>query len=812
MNTITAQVAKRFRPISFGSVKSLGARSPVHAASPTGGGVIEPFFRAALALVIVIGLVASASAESRTFQVVKGSGRGFTATVTLPEFAPDSKILAHLRVINRGDPWDRNGRVALHTPGGQVDLVKLITGFGGTTRHTVDVTNVRPLLKGKVTIEGRIEQSAAWGMDFHLEEVIGGNTGNPTVWTVPIIPSGDGFNQNTFVVRRKPYAQARKTYTIRIPTKSYKDRKVFLTYYASGHGGSDGRGCCEFHTRKHHIWVDGTAVFAAAPWRNKSTKFRNRNPRSGRFPHGWSSDFGRSGWLPGDVVHPYVVDVTAALADSKDGTHKIAYEVARFDAGWWVVSSYLSATAAPKKKAVQTMMYKARSKRTGNMWDTWLYHHKGTYYLFYLARRAGDRSWDNISMARSPDGVHWKEIGQVLSKDRDVKWMGTGSTWKSPNYEKDGKFFLNFSYWRGPRQTIFFAESKDLVNWTRLGNEYEFVQDERWYKKNGRWDCIWTIPRPGGGFYGYWSATPKENTGGGFGFGQSADGIKWEALPPPKLHGVDGGEVGAVEKIGGKYYMMFCIFLSKVEFPMVTLVADKPEGPFRRAKKNYRLLSGHTHFPRFFPSPDGMLVNHHSIARNGRVRYDALKGQVYFAPLKQAVVDKEGTLRLGWWKGNEKVKHRPVEVKLPGPGASREAPAMLRNVFDAKSGVILEGKLTLPKAKGGRRRGLYIDCGGGKGSAVLINSEGVAEVGLLKADGSGFKAEKNVNREMAFATPAKFRLLLKGSLMEFYLDDILIECYSLVNNATGKIGLIGGDDAFKDLKAWNTMCDEKGHK
>jgi len=496
--------------------------------------------------------------------------------------------------------------------------------------------------------------------------------------------------------------------------------------------------------------------------------------------------------------------------------------------GFWsqtvVLTLCITVAAVPAARAdgpdetldanVQTMMYKARSKQTGNMWDTWLYHYDGTYYLYYLARRGGDRSWDNISMASSPDGVHWKEIGQVLSKDDDAKWMGTGSTWKSANFAKDGKFYLNYSYWKGPRQTIFFAESKDLLHWTRVGNEYEFVQDERWYKKDGRWDCIWTVPRPGGGLYGYWSATPKEETGGGFGFGQSDDGINWEALPPPKLHGVDGGEVGAIEKIGDKYYMLFCIFLSKVEFPMVTLVADKPEGPFRRAKKNFRLLSGHTHFTRFFPSPDGVLVNHHSISRNGRIQYAVLSGQAYFAPLKRAVIDAEGTLRLGWWQGNEKMKHRPVAVELPGPQASEGPPAMLQNVFDANSGIILEGKLVLPKANDERRRGLYIDCGNGDGSAVLINSEGVTEVGLMKADGSSFKAEKIIDREIAIGTPATFRLLLKGSLMEFYLADILIECYSLVKNATGKIGLIGGGDAqaFKDLKAWSTMCDGKRHE
>ena len=216
---------------------------------------------------------------------------------------------------------------------------------------------------------------------------------------------------------------------------------------------------------------------------------------------------------------------------------------------------------------------------------------------------------DNISLAISPDGVHWRERGRVLSKAEGVTWMGTGSTWKSPNFKKDRKFFMNFSEWRGPRQTIFFAESTDLLHWTRLGNEYEFQQDPRWYKEKGRWDCIYTVARPGKGLFGYWTATPKAK--GRFGFGQTLDGVTWEALEPPATPGVEEGEVGAVEKIGEKYYMMF-----GTGGIMVTLTADRPEGPFTPARKNFNLLSGHTYFSRFFPSPDGLLVNHHAIARN----------------------------------------------------------------------------------------------------------------------------------------------------------------------------------------------------
>ena len=71
------------------------------------------------------------------------------------------------------------------------------------------------------------------------------------------------------------------------------------------------------------------------------------------------------------------------------------------------------------------MFYKARALETGNMWDTWLYLYDGVYYLYYLAKSGPQ--WDNISMATSPDGVHWKEIERILSKREDVTWMGTGA-------------------------------------------------------------------------------------------------------------------------------------------------------------------------------------------------------------------------------------------------------------------------------------------------------------------------------------------------------------------------------------------------
>jgi hypothetical protein len=449
---------------------------------------------------------------------------------------------------------------------------------------------------------------------------------------------------------------------------------------------------------------------------------------------------------------------------------------------------------------VQSLFYKAQHEETGNMWDVWVYHHEGTYFLYYLANagfKVGrGQPWNNISLATSSDGVHWTEQGPVLKKSKGATWMGTGSTWKSSTFEDDAKFYMNFSEEIGGRQNIYFAESTDLRNWTRLdGKDFQFVQDERWYEKNGRWDCIWTIAKPGGGLYGYWTASPLSNDCK-FGFGESEDGLHWKALEPPKVSGVKRkhAEVGAVEKIGDKYYMLMGNYAPN----MVTLVADQPEGPFHSANKNFKVLTGHTYFCRFFNHPtDGMLVCHFTRTRDN---------QVSFAPLKDVRIDSEGTLRLGWWKGNEKMKHDRIKVEKPNDMS--KPIAMLGNSFDVRGGTVLEGDLRLPNNKDRPRGGLYIECVKNQGAAVLVDHAGVAELGSMPADGTvltvkdGKRNLKRVDREMTFTNPSRFRLLLRGSLMEFYLEDILIESFALPAEASGRIGLINSTDTFETLKAW----------
>ena len=89
----------------------------------------------------------------------------------------------------------------------------------------------------------------------------------------------------------------------------------------------------------------------------------------------------------------------------------------------------------------------------------------------------------------------------------------------------------------GNCQSIFFSTSRDLINWTPVAPDAQekgglvFKYNTTEYKQGGRWDCIAVLPRPGGGYYGYWTATPNKD--GGAGFGQSDDGLHWTTLPSP---------------------------------------------------------------------------------------------------------------------------------------------------------------------------------------------------------------------------------------------------------------------------------------
>lgn len=481
-----------------------------------------------------------------------------------------------------------------------------------------------------------------------------------------------------------------------------------------------------------------------------------------------------------------------------------------------------------------------RPAKVARMWDTWLYHHDGVHYLYYLHETTGAR-FDGISVATSPDGVRFAEIGSIIEVRDDAEWLGTGSVW-----EAGGRFVMNFSEQREGVQAIFFMESTDLIHWERLGDEYRSDPDPRWYDDTptGRWDCIWTLRRPEGGFWGYLTARPWSHTPGlsfeSVGMVESDDGLHWRAVEPPTIEWgdwprMDVGEVGAIEKLGEHYYLMlgygenhlgnrYALQPLEGRAGMYAFVGDDPQGPFRADTGAYRLLTSITgirmsYFARFYPTPDGMLVNHHSISRSD-VRW--------LAPLKKAVLDEDRHLHLGYWTGNDAAKGSPIDLDLeacvfacpekPEAGwkASRQrlevgvphggALALFANHFDLERGVILEGSMQVhapPKRWSGI--GVYVeeDAKQDLGTAAMAQTRGCTEIGPLRG-GRRFVADDALPLGIEDGARCSFRLLVRQSLLEFYLNDRLVQCYSLPERSSGRLGLVveSGHAIFDELRAW----------
>lgn len=431
-----------------------------------------------------------------------------------------------------------------------------------------------------------------------------------------------------------------------------------------------------------------------------------------------------------------------------------------------------------------------KSTHAAKTWDTWVYYHAGTYYLYYMI--SDQFVCDGFGVATSTDGVSWYDHGWALHpSEQMVRYLGTGYTWKDPDFPRTGRFFCNYSEWRKEDdkqvQHLLFAWSTDLIHWTKFGDELMFKIDERYYKKvepkahgpweDPRWDGMCSVPRPEGGYYGYWTATPKDFLG--FGFGESADGIHWQALEPPHIEWAGDPsmffiEVGGVHQINGRYYAMLADY-ADIHCGVFSFVADAPQGPFYPSRKNFALIQNqrkmHAYFSRFVDSPDGVLVNHHSIAQG---KFSDPTFTVYFAPMKKAEI-LDGTLYLKWWEGNNKLKKHPIALDVTQPEIR----------FDPNAGIVLEGVLVSSGS-------LFISTGNGRATHICVSDNGTVEIGDVELIGDipkvdSFVCKETIDRETTIAPNKRFRLLLNTTMFEFYLEDYLIQCYTMNEFADGTI-------------------------
>lgn len=517
--------------------------------------------------------------------------------------------------------------------------------------------------------------------------------------------------------------------------------------------------------------------------------------------------------------------------------------------------------------------------RRDTMWDTWLFRRAdGSWLLNYLVAHnastpprfpfpAFPDGWNGVSSALSSDGAHFADLGVAFLKDcadpiHDCAvWLGSGSVWRRQtaggagddieelimNYSQDGYDCAGGA----SCQSIFFATSTDGLSWVPVAPDAQakggivFKYNQSWYVEGGRWDCIAVLPRHGGGYYGYWTATPQPSSelcgthSCGAGFGVSDDGLHWRALPTPgpAVH----GEVGGVATLAGRVWMTFAAgHLYEARTPM---------GPFVPAKRNARFLTqeGHAYFPRLWGalytgSANLTLVTHQQKAGVA----------VYAGLVKRAVFDDDaGVLRAHWWSANDVLKGAPLPLRparsLPAlPPSNLLPPALhpppLASLLSASftrhhspdanfysvtalvnqttpllwmktpcespdclsSGMWLEGSLS----EAARPAGIWLEQASGGGFAFALDvqtAEGTTAflIGRMTSPEQGWlEPPVRIDRHLRMqpGTPMPWRAVVRNAwsgyaMVEFYVDDVLSLPYTLDGLLTGTFVAFNGSVA-----------------
>jgi len=285
--------------------------------------------------------------------VTRDSGREILTSIDVAPPEGPHRTLLRVSVapvpkddVSVHDPWDRAGNVRLAVEGRpDIELVKFVTSYGGVTGHEVDVTHLSSLLRGRCEFRAFIDTwvSPAWRLSLSIVTV------PAEEWQLREAGSGSVVADRVVPVLYEQSATAERlgadglSTTVEVPEGT---GRVVLYYLVSGHC-TDGRGEDEFVSKDNVISVDGVVVERFRPWRDDCRSLRELNPYTRRWSDGWwSSDYSRSGWCPGDVVHPVRLDLSDHLTP---GEHTLSFNIENVRPrdendhyGYWRLSAFLA--------------------------------------------------------------------------------------------------------------------------------------------------------------------------------------------------------------------------------------------------------------------------------------------------------------------------------------------------------------------------------------------------------------------------------------------------------------------------------------
>lgn len=209
------------------------------------------------------------------------------------------------------DPWDRLAQIwVVDEKGERFEVLRFITPYRKGWTWRVDMTRLMPLLKGRKSFKFECETwGEGWLVSFDLDYYPGPLSPRPVeirnLW-------------NTTAVLGQPDQQPLDRFFPERSLSLGEHERVEFVASVTGHGMSPNK--------------DNAAEFLAL-WRKlhvNSSTFQNNLWKQDCYlnpcrPQGGTWKYDRAGWAPGDVVEPWVQDITQAVSGNKRSSFR--YEI-----------------------------------------------------------------------------------------------------------------------------------------------------------------------------------------------------------------------------------------------------------------------------------------------------------------------------------------------------------------------------------------------------------------------------------------------------------------------------------------------------
>jgi hypothetical protein len=221
------------------------------------------------------------------------------------------------------DPYDRLGSLGIVTQKGQdggpdtvIEIQRFITPFGVGAKWDLDVTDLRPLLSGEVTVRGFIDTwvgpGSPYGGGWLLSASFEMKGGVPSPLPVAVVPVWS-LRSAVYGDPAQPIAGAVPPESVTLPAATSYALRSFVT----GHGQGNADNCAEF-CGKTHTMTAGSTPHAQTIWRTDCATTAAPGQQG-------TYQYSRAGWCPGADVKPWTLDVTKDVAGG--GAATFAYDV-----------------------------------------------------------------------------------------------------------------------------------------------------------------------------------------------------------------------------------------------------------------------------------------------------------------------------------------------------------------------------------------------------------------------------------------------------------------------------------------------------